>query len=124
MALISNLGEITLYRGDCFQVPLFINIGSEETPVRFDFKKFKDLEMEIYLGVYLPNAGFEQSFIRKMFTHEDSNDFGDIIVKIDPQDTLYVPSGSYKYTIKARMVDPIDGEWVSTIVDKNTFKII
>lgn len=124
MAIISNLGEITLYRGDCFQVPLFINIGSEDEPVRFDFNQLKDLNMEVYLGVYLPNTSFEQSFIRKMFTSDDANEYGDIVVKIEPQETLYIPAGNYKYTIKARMYDTIDGEWVYTVIDKNNFKIL
>ena len=36
MATISNLGVITLNRGTCFKVPLFLDIGTENNPIRLD----------------------------------------------------------------------------------------
>ena len=122
MALIDNSGSITISRGDCFKIPLFINIGTEEEPIRLDFKKFSD--MEVYFGVYLPGGIFENSFIAKKFTHLDSNSLGDIMIALDPKDTLYVKPGRYIYSIKARMYNPIQGEWINTVVDSNNFYII
>ena len=105
MAFIDNLGVITLNRGDCFKTPLFINIGTEEEPIRLDILKFSDAE--IYFGVYNFGDRFENSFIAKKFTHLDSNSLGDIMIALDPKDTLYVKPGRYIYSIKARMYNPI-----------------
>ena len=124
MAFIDNNGIINLYRGDCLQVPLFINIGTDEEPIRLDFNKFSNLDIEVYFGVYSKNCPFEHSFIRKKFTCLDANSLGDIIVKIDPQDTLCVIPGSYFYSVKLRMQDNIQGEFVSTVIDRNIFNII
>ena len=122
--VIDALNIIKLNRGDCAQIPLFINIGTDEEPVRLDFNKFKDLDIEVYLGVYAPNSKFEHSIIRKKFTYLDANNLGDIIIKIEPQDTFMLYPGKYYYQIKARMEDPIQGEWISTIVDKQEFYIL
>lgn len=121
MAFINNLGVISLNRGDCLKTPLFINIGTEEEPIRLDFKKFPDVE--IYFGVYLPGCTFEQSFIGKKFTFLDSNEYGDVIISIDPQDTLYIKPGKYKYAIRARMYNSEFGEFLYTVVDQNDFYI-
>ena len=74
--VIDALNIIKLNRGDCVQIPLFINIGTDEEPVRLDFNRFKDLDIEVYLGVYPPNSKFEHSIIRKKFTYLDVNDLG------------------------------------------------
>lgn len=121
MASISNLGSITLARGDCFKAPLFINIGSDIEPIRLDIRSLP--ELEIYFGVYMPYDRFENSFIAKKFNHLDSNELGDVIITINPEDTLYIRPGSYKYSIKARMYDKAYGEWINTVVDANTFYI-
>lgn len=121
MASISNLGVITLTRGDCFKAPLFINIGTESEPIRLDVLKFP--ELEVYLGVYLPGTKFENSIIRKQFGVNNCNEYGDIVVNIDPEDTLKLRPGNYNYAIKARLYDKKYGEWVATIVDSNKFYI-
>lgn len=121
MASISNLGMITLNRGDCFKAPLFINIGTEEEPIRLDMNKIPDVE--VYFGVYTPGSRFEDSFIAKKFTYLDSNPLGDVMISLDPQDTLYIRPGIYLYSIKARMYDPIYGEWIGTVINANKFQI-
>ena len=121
MASISNLGTITVARGDCFRAPLFINIGTEKEPIRLDVRKLP--ELEIYFGVYMPYDRFENSFIAKKFDHLDSNELGDIMITINLEDTLYIRPGSYKYSVRARMYDESYGEWINTVVDANTFYI-
>lgn len=122
MAFIDNLGVITLNRGDCFKAPLFINVGTKEEPIRLDALKFP--EIEIYFGVYAIGDKFENSFIAKKFTYEDSNPKGDVIISIDPEDTLYRRPGVYLYSIKARMQSDAYGEWINTIIDGNRFYIV
>lgn len=122
MAFIDNLGVITLNRGDCFKTPLFINIGTEEEPIRLDILKFPDAE--IYFGVYNFGDRFENSFIAKKFTYLDSNPHGDVIISLDPEDTLYKRPGTYLYSIKVRVFNPIYGEWVNTVINENIFHII
>ena len=124
MAFVDNLGKITINRGDCFQIPLFINMGTEDEPIRLDFKEFSNLGIEIYLGVYPPHYSFEYSLIRKKFTYLDANENGDVVIKIDPQDTVNLFPGNYKYSIKATMQDVNQENWVSTIIDANDFYII
>lgn len=122
MAFIDNFGVITLSRGDCFKTPLFINIGTEEEPVRLDMRKFP--EVEIYFGVYLSGGRFENSFIIKKFTSLDSNSEGDVVINLNPEDTLYIRPGKYLYSIKARIYDKSYGEWLNTVIDANDFYII
>lgn len=121
MASINNLGGITLTRGDCFKAPLFINIGTESEPIRLNVNIFP--ELEVYLGVYLPGSRFENSLIRKRFTDKDCNEHGDVVISIEPQDTLKLRSGTYMYTIKARIYSKEYGEWVATVVDSSKFQL-
>lgn len=122
MAFIDNLGAITLNRGDCFRAPLFINIGTEEEPIRLDMNKFPGIE--VYFGAYSPGDSFEKSFIAKKFTYLDSNDFGDVIVTLNPLDTLYKRPGAYLYSVKIRMFDPNCEEWINTVINESNFYII
>jgi hypothetical protein len=101
MTTIDNLGTITLNRGDCFKTPLFLNIGTEKEPIRLNVLKFPQLE--VFFGIYLPGSKFENSFIKKTFNFKDSNSLGDIVISLDPLDTLYVPPGKYLYTVKAKL---------------------
>ena len=98
-------------------------MGTEEEPVRLNIKEFASLNIEVYFGVHLPNQPFEYSLIKKLFTHTDVNDYGDVIVKLDPQDTLKMLPGKYFYSVKLRMHDDIQGDWVATIIDRKIFQL-
>ena len=123
MAFIDNLCNITISRGECLQIPLFVNMGVDEEPVRLNFNEISDLNVEVYLGIHLPHQPFECSLIRKIFTYLDSNEYGDIMVKLNPQDTLNMLPGKYFYSIKLRMQSPNQGDWVSTIIDEKIFQL-
>lgn len=122
MFSIKNNGEIYLNRGDCFKAPLFINMGTDEEPVRVDLIKFPYLE--VYMGIMYPNQSFENAIIRKKFTEKDINQYGDVVVSIEPEDTINLYPGKYYYEIKARIYNDKDGEFVRTIINKNTFMIM
>ena len=122
--MMDNLNNIKISQGDCLHIPLFINIGTDDAPIRLDFNKFSDLGIEVYLGVYPPSGCFERAIIRKKFTYLDANEFGDVVITISPEDTIKLCPGKYYYQIKARMQDDIQGEWVSTILERRDFYII
>ena len=120
MAIISSNVDITVIKGDFFEAPLFINMGEDSEPIRLEVNKFPFLE--IYFGAYLPGQSFEKSVIRKKFTYVDTNEYGDVIIKLQPQDTKYLSTGKYYYSIKARIQDAEFGEWVYTVIErKNLF---
>lgn len=119
---IDNSGIISLNRGDHFQAPLFINMGTDDDPVRVDLIKFPYLE--VYMGIMLPHQTFETAIIKKKFTVKDVNDKGDVVVTIQPEDTINLKPGKYFYEIKARIDDSIDGEYVRTIINKTQFLVL
>lgn len=92
----SPLGIITMNRGDSFSFPLFINCGTDITPVRYVLKSDEIL----YFGVKEPNQLFENSVIRKRYSSTDLNADGDVVIRFDPRDTVRVLPGKYYYEIK------------------------
>ena len=102
MINISNNGFISMHRGDTFTVPLFINKGTKEDPVRLYMSQHPSAE--VFLGVMEPNQPFEQALIKKRFTtSNDFNQFGDLVVSFKDTDTLNILPGLYYYSIKARL---------------------
>lgn len=119
---INNSGIISLNRGDSFKVPLFINMGTDTEPVRVDLHKFPYLE--VYMGIMLPHQTFETAIIKKKFTVDNANDKGDVVVNIEPAETMNLRPGKYFYEIKARLDDPIEGEYVRTVINKTQFLVL
>ena len=119
MLSISNNGFISLTRGDSFSVPLFINRGTICHPVRYEIAKHP--EAHVYFGVMEPNQPFEKALIRKKY---DSNSYitqeGDLVIILEPKDTLNILPGKYYYSVK---VDYGDGT-VDTIIPSTEFYIM
>lgn len=124
MHTISNNGIITITRGDFLQVPLFINAGDETDPARY---KITD-DDTVYLGIMEPNAPFEHSLIRKVYTKENTNKYGDVVVELSLDDTQYLQPGTYYYEAKLKRVKQISGtksiEIVDTIVPRRKLFIV
>lgn len=119
MFTISNDNIITLNRGDSAKTPLFINAGDEFSPVRY-YLKDND---ELYLGIMEPNQSFECAIIKKKFTSKDFNKNGDVIIKIEPDDTVCLIPGKYFYQVKAKILNE-DGTYdVNTVIEKTEFII-
>jgi len=115
MFTINPEGIITASRGDTFEAPLFINAGSKLEPKKY----FITTNDEIYIGVMEANQLFENAIIRKKYTYEDINKDGVIIVKFNPEDTIYLQPGKYYYQIKLK-----SNTTVNTITPKQLFYII
>lgn len=116
---ISKNGIITLNRGDTVRLPLFINAGTEMNPVRYELQ---DTD-KVYLGVMEPNSPFENAIIKKVYTKEDINENGDIVVEFKSEDTCNLMPDDYYYEIKLEFTH--SGYYrINTIVPATKFSII
>lgn len=87
----------------------------------------KDLTIlsdQIYLGVMEPNQPFECAIIKKTYTSENLNENGDVVIRLDPDDTVCLIPGKYFYQIKSRLVNKDETYDVHTIVGKTELWII
>ena len=64
---ISDNCIINVTRGDSFELPLFLNQGTNVSPMRYVLTD-KD---EVYVGATECNQPFESALIRKKFTYKD-----------------------------------------------------
>lgn len=120
MFSISDNCIINLTRGDSFELPLFLNQGTNVSPMRYVLND-KD---EVYFGVMECNQPFETALIRKKFTSKDLNENGDVLVKFYHEDTAQVLPDLYYYEIKLRKFDEKTNRYeVHTVVQKTKFFI-
>lgn len=115
MLNISKNGILSMTRGDTVSTELFLNAGTELSPVRYELTG-KD---KIYLGIMQANEYFETALIKKIYTKENLNENKDVIISFTPDDTKNVLPGNYYYEIK---LEKENGE-VHTVVDKTLFVI-
>lgn len=120
MALdISNNNVVRLTRGDTFTVPIFLNKGTALKPLRYVLKEGD----ELYLGIMEPNEPFECAILKKVFTKDNLNEFGDVLIELEPKDTECLIPGKYYYTVKAKFIKENNKEVVNTVVPKTEFWI-
>ena len=123
MFSVSSNGIITVNRGDSFELPITLNIGSSINKVSYTLTE-QDV---VYLGVMEPNQPFEVAVIRKKVTSNDLID-NKIVVRFWPEDTLCLIPGKYYYQVKleTKSVDAKTGKLrsdVETVIDKTLFYI-
>jgi len=113
----NNMIELT--RGDSAKYPLFINEGSDLCPTRYDI----DEKDELYLGIMEPNQPFECALVKKKYNKNTLkyDDCGNILIKIEPEDTVALIPGKYYYQIKLRKYVAENDYDVITIIDKTEF---
>lgn len=93
---------IEIVRGDSFEYPLFINMGTEICPERYLLKD----EDIVYFAVMEPNQRFENAILKKTFTAlDDETPEGDLLIRLNSSDTEYLLPGKYYYTIKIKLSD-------------------
>ena len=115
-------GIITVTRGDSFSFPLRINFGTSLEPAGYGMSK----NDKVYLAIMEPNQSFESALIKKVYTYEDIDSDGNILVKFKPKDTQCVLPGKYYYQIKLQRFhsDDLDDYDVDTVIDKTLFYIM
>ena len=122
---LSRNGIIEVNRGDSFELPLFINQGTDITPIRYNMKNSNS---EVYVGVMEPNQPFERAIIRKKYTKDDVNENGDIVIKFSSNDTVCLLPGKYYYQIKIKLYNNYDNNKedcnINTIVPMTQFIIV
>ena len=120
MVYLSNNGFIKLNRGDSFSLALFINVGTPENPVRYSIQD--NPNDTIYFGVMEPNQKFENAVIRQTYNSNSLiNENGDVVITMEPKDTLCLIPGKYYYSIK--LVNSNTNS-VNTIVPMTEFYIM
>lgn len=120
MFCVSKGGIIRMSRGDSVEFPVTIYDGTSVNRVKYDLAP----EDELYFGLMEPNMRFEDALIRKKCDYRFTNEEGDIMIYLDPQDTEYLLPGLYYYQIKVRIYDPYrDDYMVNTILPKTQFWI-
>lgn len=120
MFCISKGGIIRMSRGDSVEFPVTIYDGTSLNRIKYDLAP----EDELYFGLMEPNMRFEDALIRKKCDYRYTNEEGDIIIYLDPQDTEYLLPGLYYYQIKVRLYDPYRSDYVvNTILPKTQFWI-
>lgn len=117
---ISTNGIVTVNRGDTFDLPIILNIGTEVIPQRYMLSPTDIL----YIGIMEPNQPFENAIVRKKFTSADLDADGNIYVPFSSNDTICLLPGKYYYQVKLLTINPTThAEEVETVVDKTLFYI-
>lgn len=118
---ISVDGIISLTRGDCVSIPLFINKGTEIRPMRYELT---DNDV-IYVGICQPNEKFENAVVRKTYTKDNRtiNSHGDLVISFNTKDTEYLEDGLYYYIVKLATTNEDSSVDVQTIIQKTKFYI-
>ena len=124
MSNISKNGIVTLTKGDTFQLPLFINSGTEFDPVAFDFQEGD----QVLLRLMRANESFNDAVLKKTFVYggenEDSylDDKGNVVFKFSYYDTYWIKYGIYFY--EAKVIYTRDNEEkIWTFSPRNKFYI-
>lgn len=117
---ISSNGIITLHRGDTFEATLFINEGHQLDPVRYEL----DSNDKVYFGVMEAHQPFEYALIRKMYTDEDVDEQGDVVIKLESKDTENLLPGTYYYQIKLEHTNEDESTLVNTVVPKRKLFLV
>lgn len=99
MLNISRNGNISVNKGDIFEVPLFIDCGRDIfNSIRFSIQEGD----EIYFYLVEPNTSTRFPLIKQTYRKEDTNENGDVVIKFVPHDTDWIVPGAYYYEIKLR----------------------
>lgn len=115
-------GTIYVNRGDSFQMPLVLNVGTKLEPLTYEL----DDNSFVYFGLMEPNQPFEDAIVRKMYTKADTDEYGRVIIQFSPQDTQCLLPGKYYYQVKLQVFDSKDKNkyYVETVIDKTQFFIM
>lgn len=112
MSNMIYLGEsaniIKLVRGDTYSTSLRIESDTSE-----DGLYRLSADDALYFGVMYPHQKFEDAIIRKKFMKADQGSDGNVLIQLDPADTLDLDPGVYYYAVKLRQ-----NSQVSTIINK------
>ena len=127
MGALNNI--IVMNRGDSYDFDLTI---SDEASTSGRYRLTGD--DAVYFGLMDPGQPFEVALVRKKFTVEDTDDMGNLVISLKPEDTLDLYPGKYFYAVKLHLnhddIDPNTGlptgdrvDRVVTVINKTKFII-
>jgi hypothetical protein len=127
MGALNNI--IVMNRGDTYEFDLTI---SDENAIDGRYRLCGD--DAVYFGLMDPGQPFETALVRKKFTVADTDAMGNLIITIQPEDTLDLLPGKYFYAVKLHLnhaeIDQNTGEptgkqidRVGTVINKTKFII-
>lgn len=112
---MSNI--IVINRGDSFDFDLTINFGGEDSE-----RYILTGSDAVYFGIMDPGQPFETALVRKKYTVADTDAMGNLVISVNPEDTLDLVPGRYYYAVKLHMrhpeVDELSGKETGKIIDK------
>lgn len=88
---------IKLNRGDSYEFNLKIDIPDKEDTSKNYTLAGSDA---IYFALLYPHQRFEDAIIIKGYDHTDYTGADEILIKIEPKDTINLTPGIYYYTVK------------------------
>ena len=117
---ISNNAIIVINKGDTFTTLIPINFRED-----IDIDDYEmGPEDNVYFAICEPNQPFECAAVRKIFTLDDLDVDGNVIIKLVPSDTYYLLSGTYYYEVKLKVhVSGDDTDIIKTIIPKRKLVI-
>jgi hypothetical protein len=115
MGALNNI--IVMNRGDSYSFDL--TISGADTPDG----RYRLVENDaLYFGVMDPGQRFEDALIRQKYTAEDCDEMGNLVISLEPEDTIDLYPGKYFYAVKLLMdhddIDVNTGEKTGLHIDK------
>lgn len=117
-------------RGDDVDFTFIINSGTPLLPVIsiLEDEEFPDgcgFDREaLYFGVMEANQKWEDAIIRKKLTSDDEDEFGNIHLHLNSEDTENLAPGTYWYMVKVQIWDrELQKFVINTICNKTKFII-
>ena len=107
---------ISINRGDYLETEIKLLQG------RFPFQKQIEIQDgdTLYFGLMHNNEPFERSLLKIEYTKENINEDGNLILEIEPEDTMLLFPGVYYYEVRLLTED----SKIITIVPRSKFIII
>lgn len=96
MAALNNI--IILNRGDTYEFDLTIDDANS-----LDGRYHIQGDDTVYFGIMDPHQSFEEALVKKRFTIDDTDASGNLMVVIEPEDTLDLLPGTYYYAVKIHL---------------------
>lgn len=96
MGALNNI--IVMNRGDTYEFDLTIK---DETSADGRYRLTGD--DAVYFGLMDPGQPFETALVRKKFTVEDTDEMGNLVITIKPEETLDLFPGKYFYAVKLHL---------------------
>lgn len=117
---ISRNQIITLHRGDTFSCPIIIYVGNKIQSLVYNITDGDTL----YVGIMEANQKFEDAIIKKVYTKEDANHFGDVTLKLESDDTICLLPGTYYYQVKLESNGNSDSPTISTVIPRRKLFLV